>query len=161
MLRISFRRLRKQHPAVKSQLVRLALLALVFAPVLAAPVAQAAVATKPESALVRAVNAARAERGLTPLRASPQLRADARFLARSILNQDSFAVGKLPTGVAENRFWRAGRPDAEAIVRAWLANTNSRQNLFSPEAKRIGIGILVGPFHGNDKVVVAIARFSS
>ena len=146
---------------MKSQLVRLALLALVFAPVLAAPVAQAAVATKPESALIRAVNAARAERGLAPLRASPQLRADARFLARSILDQDSFAVGKLPQGVAENRFWRAGRPDADAIVRAWRANKNARENLFSPGAKRIGIGILVGPFHGNDKVVVAIARFSS
>lgn len=146
---------------MKSQLVRLAFLALVFAPVLAAPVAQAAVATKPESALVRAVNSVRADRGLTPLRASPQLRADARFLARSILNQDSFAVGKLPQGVAENRFWRAGRPDAEAIVRAWLANTNARENILSPGTKRIGIGILVGPFHGNDKVVVAIARFSS
>jgi uncharacterized protein YkwD len=146
---------------VKSHLVRLALLALILAPVLAAPVAQAAVATKPEAALVRAVNAARVERGLSPLLASPQLRADSRFLARTILDQDSFAAGRLPTGVAENRFWRAGRPDAEAIVRAWIANKNARENLFSSSAKRIGVGILVGPFHGNDKVVVAIARFSS
>ncbi len=111
--------------------------------------------------LVVAINAERSARDLPNLRVTAKLRKGARASARLMMRLDTLATPALGKGLSENRFWRSTkRPQAEAVVRAWLLNPSTRENLLSKEIRKVGVGLAFGEFRGNTRSVVVAARFS-
>jgi uncharacterized protein YkwD len=112
--------------------------------------------TRGESALARAINVARIQRGVPPLRLDARLvraaRANsARMLRTGQFSHDDFMrrfrrfrVGGSYFG--ENLAWGTGLLSAREAVQMWLASPGHRENLLSRRFRRIGIAAPVGRF---------------
>ena len=112
-----------------------------------------------EASLLRAINVARADHGLQPVRIGPHLERAARAHTVAMLATQAFTHGSFverlrsfhvsaPT-IAENLAWAAGSDaTAESIVRAWLASPPHRRNLLGRSFTLVGIGDLAGGFQG-------------
>ena len=134
----------------------------VLAAVLLPPAASHAAG--PSQALLRAVNAARVEHGVPPVRADHRLARAARAHSADMVAHHYFAheslSGEHPyervarTGwlqgrerwwVGEDLAWgraRDGRPSA--IVAAWLASPPHRRVMLRPRYRYVGIGVVRG-----------------
>jgi uncharacterized protein YkwD len=129
-----------------------------------------------EDGVIGRINAARRDRGLTPLRPSAPLglaaEAHARAMARlgffahvsrdgssvrdRIQQFDSGAAGR-PVG--EVLLWRAPAPTPEEALAMWLASPSHRAVLLDPQLRLIGIGAITasaapGVFGGLDATIV-------
>jgi len=124
-----------------------------------------------ETALLRAMNGARAQAGLAPLRPDTRLEAAARAHSREMLATNTFAHGAFASrmlrfdirGVmaGENLAWGSGyRGTAQAIVAAWLASPEHRANLLRASFSRVGVGSLDGAFQGAPAARVVTADFA-
>ena len=123
-----------------------------------------AAASPGNPALLRELNAARADHGLAPLRADARLIHAATRHSRDMVAHQYFAHESrsgarfssriAATGfmrrngrwwVGENLAWGRG-PDAapEAIVRAWLQSPSHRRVVLSARYRRVGIGVASG-----------------
>jgi uncharacterized protein YkwD len=112
--------------------------------------------TRSETALVRAINAARIHRGVPALRVDPRLvraaRANsARMLRTGNFSHDDFMRRFRRFGVrgrmfGENLAWGTGVVGAAEAVRMWLASPGHRENLLDRGFHRIGIATPVGRF---------------
>ena len=145
--------------------------AVVLVLVLASAGPATAALTVKEQALLGAVNATRAARGLTVLQADMTLTRAARHQSRVLLDRDvldhgdfaarlrSFgATGRL---LGENLAWASsGAAQARAIVRMWMLSPPHRENLLRPAFRRVGLGAAIGEFAGNDGATVVTADFA-
>ena len=132
-----------------------------------------------ESAVVRAMNQARVEAGLRPLKPSPSLRAAARGHSKAMLEQGFFGHDSADgTAFSErirrhytNRGWRTwsvgeallasqgSSVEPEAIVKAWLDSPPHRAIILSRAWRDAGIGALYTQsapheFGGTETIVV-------
>jgi uncharacterized protein YkwD len=136
----------------------LALLACVAALASAQPAAAAP--TTAERTLLRAVNDARAARGLVRLRFGSTLQRAAHRWAVYLLRNDAFYHGSLSAGTSENLAWLTCRRGwARTIVRMWLQSPGHRANLLDRSARRAGIGVARGSYTRYSCVRMAVARF--
>ena len=128
--------------------------------------ALASVRRDDEASLLRAINIARADHGLAPVRIGPRLERAARAHTESMLAMQAFTHGPFVERlrsfhvtapmIAENLAWATGSDTtAQSIVRAWLASPPHRRNLLEPSFTVVGIGELAGDFQGlaNARVV--------
>ena len=146
------------------------LVVLLVAPTASARTGGIALTTS-ERSLLRAVNDARATRGLVPLRVDAALQRAARSHSRRLialerLDHGDFvgrmrAFGVRGGALAENLAWGSGSyARAAAIVRAWLNSPGHRRNLLGAGFRRIGIGAAVGEFAGTHDARVVTADFA-
>ena len=150
-----------------------------------APVAAPGAATKIErrvaleAAVVRAMNRARAARGLDPLHAAPSLRSAARGHSQAMLANDFFGHDSADGTAFSDRIrryysnagymrWSVGEAlmathsravAAEAIVAAWLESPPHRAIVLSPTWRDAGIGVVYtssapATFGGAEAIVV-------
>jgi len=147
------------------------LLAGIVALLVLAPTAGAASLSSPESALLREMNAVRAQHGLAPLRFDSRLEQAARFHSREMLAGDVFAHGAFHSRMVrfrvqgslagENLAWGIGSyATAHGIVAHWLASPEHRANLLRPSFRRVGVGELTGSFLGYGGARVVTADFA-
>ena len=133
--------------------------------------ANAALLSKRESALLQAVNTARAAHDLRPLRVDRTLVRVARGHSVALLRRDVFTHGAFSTRIrrsgaqgpffGENLAWGTGsRATAARIVRGWLRSPGHRRNLLRPGFRRIGIGAATGNFAGYAGATVVTADFA-
>jgi uncharacterized protein YkwD len=121
-----------------------------------------------ESSLLRAVNAARASRGLVRLRIDYRLESVARAHSVDMLRHRYFAHGAFSvrvnsSGAAGPIFGEDlayGPVSASWVVNAWLASPEHRANLLRPGFRRIGIGAVIGTFEGSAGTLVVTADFA-
>jgi uncharacterized protein YkwD len=145
----------------------LIVLAAVFCTAFAAPVASAQ-PTPAESQLVRAINRARSQHGLAPLRVDPSLERAARAHSRTLLRTGTFGhtdfgvrLMRFGPAIGENLAWGVGtQAAAPVIVQAWLASPPHRNNMLRPGFRRLGIGRAVGTFRGYPNAAVITADFA-
>ena len=157
--------------------------------VLAAPATAATSLTKPERALLQAVNSARTTRGLPPLRVDRTLTRAARshsqvMLVENRLDHGNFAArmrrveasrstshtirrrrtlrgAAKVRALGENLAWGSGSfARARSIVLGWLNSPHHRANLLRPGFTRIGLGAAVGSFAGARSATVVTANFA-
>lgn len=119
------------------------------------PPAGAAALEPPERDMLAAINAARAERGLSELRYEPRLARVAADVARA--SADGVARGDPRFDVAERlaergyaylamrAFVHAGRRDAAAQVAAWLSGDDRRRPLLDRDFVEVGIAHIARP----------------
>jgi uncharacterized protein YkwD len=121
--------------------------------------------------LLKAMNDARAEQGLAPLKTDPTLRKAAgsyshEMLAGGFFDHRNFVARMMRFGVrgpfvGENLAWAA--PDnttADAIVAGWLASPPHRKNLLQPRFRLVGLGFATGSFSGVDGATIVAAEFA-
>jgi uncharacterized protein YkwD len=124
-----------------------------------------------DAELLRAINQARAQQGLAPLRVDPALRQAARAHARTLLRTGAFDHGNFPSrltrfgargpAIGENLAWGTGaQASATGVLAAWLGSPSHRANLLRPGFRRIGIGRVVGTYRGYAGAAVIIADFA-
>jgi uncharacterized protein YkwD len=112
------------------------------------------------SALLRAINSARAAQGLAPLRIEPHLALAARRYSRVLARTSQLTHLAQGQDVGERLAaagWRgqaygedlAVGMTAEQTVAAWLASPMHRQVLLSPAFRRVGLGIAHGSWQGS------------
>jgi uncharacterized protein YkwD len=143
----------------------LAALAVVLA--LAAPAgaaerspARAASPTRLELEVLAAINDARAQNGLRPLRLAPRLESDAQDYAASLMARNLFVHSGAP-GVGEVMAWGTGKAmGPREIVALWMNSPPHRTLLLWKQARRAGVGLAFGRFQGYDGVRLAVARFA-
>ena len=112
------------------------------------------------SALVSAINGARAANGLPPLQVDARLTTAARgqssYLASAgVLDHTGPDGASLSTRLARQGFHAhmvgenlaAGMGPA-ATVSAWLASPGHRMNLLEPQFHRLGVGVVMGSLQG-------------
>ncbi len=127
--------------------------------------------TPAEADLLRAMNQARAEHGVAPLRIDLRLEAAARAKSRAMLRTGTFAHGNFQRRLSsfrarglyfgENLAWGVGtRGSAPGIVQMWLASPSHRANLLRRTYRRVGLGIVVGTFRGYGGTSVVTANFA-
>jgi uncharacterized protein YkwD len=137
----------------------------------AAPAAVAVPTSTTETAVLRAVNAARTAHGLHAVRLDIHLRSAARAHSNEMLRGDYFAHGDVGVRLAafgvttsfagENLAWGTGSMGtAHTIVAEWLASPGHRANLLRPGFVRIGVGVAQGTFHGYAGAVLVTADFA-
>ena len=126
----------------------------------AAPTATAG-PTQAERALLRAVNDARAARGLARVQLAQPLQRRTHRYAVWLLRTNTFAhAGDLRPGTCENLAWATTNiASARRIVRMWLASPGHRANLLWRAARKAGVGVARGPYQGYPDVRVAVLRF--
>jgi uncharacterized protein YkwD len=132
-----------------------------------------------EIAVVKAMNRARAARGLNPLRAAPSLRTAARGHSQAMLEHGFFSHDSADGTAFSERIkryytsrgwvtWSVGEAllasqgsvvDADAIVTAWLESPSHRAIILSPTCRDTAIGAVYASsapdeFGGADAVVV-------
>ncbi|HEY1366230.1 MAG TPA: CAP domain-containing protein [Gaiellaceae bacterium] len=150
------------------RLLAFALIALVLAPAAGAGSARQ---TASERAIVRAINEARAKRGLRPLHLDSALQRAARahareMLAHGSLTHDDFRGRMISFRVAgpvvaEDLAWGIGtRAEPQVMVADWLGSPVHRANLLRPGFTRIGIGAVWGTFRGLHDAIVVTADFA-
>lgn len=133
--------------------------------------ANAALLSKRESALLRAVNVARVAHDLRPLALDRKLTRVAGAYSSSLLRRDVFTHGAFAQRMrrsgahgprfAENLAWGTGRlASAKAVVRSWLRSPGHRANLLRPGFRRIGLGAATGNFTGYRRATVVTADFA-
>jgi len=136
---------------------------------LAAPAA--ARPTPAEASLLQAMNQARAQHGVAPLRIDYRLEAAARAKSRSMLRTGTFAHGNFARRLSsyrargpyfgENLAWGVGsQGSAAGVVQMWLASPSHRANLLRRSFQRVGLGIYVGTFRGYGGTSVVTANFA-
>jgi uncharacterized protein YkwD len=147
------------------------LAAILLAGALAGPAA-AARAQGPsdsEASLLRAINLARAQHGVPPLRVDFRLSRAARGHSADMLRRQYFAHGSV-TGRAlavgargpvfgEDLAWATDLTPGW-VVEHWLASPRHRAVMLRPGFRRIGIGINFGAFGGNGGAGVVTADFA-
>jgi uncharacterized protein YkwD len=135
-----------------------------------APPAQAR-PTPAEAALLHAMNQARAQHGVAPLRVDLRLEAAARAKSRSMLRTGTFAHGDFQRRLSsfrargpyfgENLAWGVGsHGSAAGVVQMWLASPSHRANLLRRNFQRVGLGVVVGTFRGYAGTSVVTANFA-
>ena len=118
-----------------------------------------------------AMNRVRLAHGLRPLVADRRLETVARAHCAWMLRTGRMSHSGFPTRITrshargrvfgENLAWAAGSYESPtAIVNAWLASPEHRQNLLRPGFHRIGLGRYVGEFAGFDHAAVVTADFA-
>jgi uncharacterized protein YkwD len=122
--------------------------------------ASAASPTRAEKVLIRAVNDARAARGVRRLRVGSRLQAGAHRWASYLLARSAFFHGSVGSGVRENIAWLTCRSGwARSIVNMWLNSPAHRDALLDRSAWRVGVGVATGRWSGYRCVRMAVARF--
>lgn len=127
--------------------------------------------TPAEAALLHAMNQARAQHGVAPLRVDLRLEAAARAKSRSMLRTGTFAHGDFQRRLSsfrargpyfgENLAWGVGsHGSAAGVVQMWLASPSHRANLLRRNFQRVGLGVVVGTFRGYAGTSVATANFA-
>ena len=133
--------------------------------------ASAASLSTTETALLQAVNEARAANQVPPLRVDFTLVRAARAHTATMLRIDALTHGSFGSRLdsfgargprfGENLAWATGsRAGAQALVRSWLASPAHRANLLRPGFNRIGIGARAGSFAGYRRATVVTADFA-
>jgi uncharacterized protein YkwD len=123
------------------------------------------------SSFLAAMNEARAAHGLAPFRLDPRLQRAARAHSGDMIRRQYFAHGPLVSRLArfgvrgprvgENLAWGVGSAgDPRAVVRSWLASPPHRANLLRRGFRRVGLGVLAGPFAGQGRALVVTADFA-
>jgi uncharacterized protein YkwD len=141
----------------------------ICASVLAAP--GTASPTRAEASVIGEINRVRAQHGLVGLRIDLRLERAARAKSVTTLRTGVFAHGDVRRRLAsfgargpvvgENLAWGTGsRSTAAGIVQGWLASPSHRANLLRPGFRRIGVGRVVGTFHGYGGAVIVTANFA-
>jgi uncharacterized protein YkwD len=101
--------------------------------------ASAATPTRAEKVLIRAVNHARAARGIRRLHLGSTIQAGAHGWARYLLARDAFFHGSLRAGTRENIAWLTCRSGwARTIVRMWLNSPVHRDAMLDRSARWSG-----------------------
>jgi uncharacterized protein YkwD len=123
-----------------------------------------------DSALVVAMNAARAAHGLPALRFDVRLTRAARFHSMDMLRRHYFAHGNFGARMwqfrcrgrlfAENLDWGSGIVSANEAVADWLASPVHRENLLDPTLRRVGVATPVGAFGGYSRSTMITADFA-
>ena len=127
--------------------------------------------TRAELALLHAMNEARQDQGLAPLRIDARLQRTACGHSSAMLRTDTFAHGAFATRirragvraprVGENLAWAVGPlAEAHAVVNAWLASPEHRANLLRPGYRTVGVGARKGTFEGHAGAVVVTTDFA-
>jgi uncharacterized protein YkwD len=127
--------------------------------------------TQAESSLLSAMNSARADHGLQPLRADGRLERAARGHSSYMLRTGTFAhgafarrirrVGVRAPRIGENLAWSSGSlTAARAIVSMWLASPEHRANLLHPGYRFVGVGALRGAFAGQSNALMVTTDFA-
>ncbi|MDQ3673498.1 MAG: CAP domain-containing protein [Gemmatimonadota bacterium] len=110
-----------------------------------------------ESHILTLVNAERKRRGISELAWNPRLDQAAKLHARNMATYRKMAhvipESKTPTlthraqyvaypysMIAENI--ALGHPDAESVVRDWMASPGHRRNILNPQVSEIGTGVV-------------------
>jgi uncharacterized protein YkwD len=129
-----------------------------------------ATSTTRDSALIVAVNSARALHLLPKLRLDLRLARAARFHSRDMLLRDYFGHGDLLGRMlqfhvrgrvfAENLAWGSGIMSANATVASWLASPPHRTVLLDPKVRRIGVATPLGAFASFSRATVITADFA-
>lgn len=133
--------------------------------------ANAALVSKRESNLLRAVNKVRVAHDLRPLRLDRTLARVAQRHSTALLRRDVFTHGAFATRMrrsgargpffGENLAWGTGsRARAATVVRSWLRSPGHRRNLLRPGFRRIGIGSVTGTFAGYRGATMVTADFA-
>ena len=127
--------------------------------------------TPAEAALLQAMNQARAQHGVAPLRIDRRLEAAARAKSRTMLRTGTFAHGNFQRRLSsyrargpyfgENLAWGVGvHGSAAGVVAMWLTSPSHRANLLRRSFQRVGLGIVVGTFRGYGGTSVVTANFA-
>lgn len=127
--------------------------------------------TPAEDSLLGAMNQARAQHGVAPLRIDLRLEAGARAKSRSMLRTGTFAHGDFQRRLTsfrargpyfgENLAWGVGgRATAAGVVQMWLASPSHRANLLRRSFQRVGLGRVVGTFGGYVGAAIVTANFA-
>lgn len=127
--------------------------------------------TPAEASLLQAMNEARAQHGVAPLRIDYRLEAAARAKSRAMLRTGTFDHGNFQRRLTsyrargpyfgENLAWGVGSWGSTAgIVQMWLTSPSHRANLLRRSFQRVGLGVLVGTFQGYGGTTVATANFA-
>ena len=143
----------------------------VFFALLLGPTASADSLSPTETALVQAVNEARAANQVPPLRVDFTLVRAARahtatMLQTDVLSHGSFGArldsfGARGPRFGENLAWGTGsKGRARALVRGWLASPGHRANLLRRGFKRVGVGARACSFAGYNGATVVTADFA-
>lgn len=150
------------------------------AAVAAAPEAKPTQLTTLEQSIRREINVVRAQYGLRPLAASPELTEAAEFYTRKMLRQGFFDHNS-PSGVTfaqrirsryspdgyarwavgENLLSSPSKIDAKRAVELWMASPEHRDNMLSPTFRQMGIAAVhqksaPGVFGGNEALVITL-----
>jgi uncharacterized protein YkwD len=157
----------------KMRLVASVTLVLGLAGILAAPAAAGPRHDAMERAIVDAVNAERADNGLSGLQTSKGLARAADYHSWEMLDADYFDHASRDGGPFDERVRRfadhralgetlawASSCDAERVVRIWMDSPPHRDILLSGDYRRIGVGKRVGDL-GSDRACVVTADFGS
>ena len=145
--------------------------ALVAVSLVFAGTAQTASLTRPETALLRAMNAARVAHGLRPLQLDVRLERAARGHSRTMLRTQSFSHGAFTArirregvrapAVGENLAWGSGALSrAQVIVNMWLTSPSHRANLLRPGFRTVGVGAVRGTFQGYSGALLVTTDFA-
>jgi uncharacterized protein YkwD len=120
----------------------------------------------PASRMVDAMNEARADHGLAPLRAAPRLAHTAKGYARQLIRSDSFghgssylARGFRRTGeilALRNGFSRRPAP----TLRMWLHSPGHAALILDPGFRFVGVGPARGRF-GSARTTIWVAHFGA
>jgi uncharacterized protein YkwD len=122
--------------------------------------AAAGTPTRAEKTLIRAINDARAARGLRRLTIGSIIQSASHRWAWHLLTRDAFYHGTVGDGVRENIAWLTCRRGwARTIVRMWLNSYAHRIALLDRSARRLGVGVATGRWNGWSCVRMAVARF--
>jgi uncharacterized protein YkwD len=122
--------------------------------------AAAATPTRAERTLIRAINDARAARGVRRLSVGGTLQTYAHRWAYYLLRRNAFYHGSFGSDVRENIAWLTCRRGwARTIVRMWLNSSAHRSALLDRTARRVGVGVATGRWNGWSCVRMAVARF--
>ncbi len=128
-------------------------------------------ATPAEASLLQAINQARTQHGVAPLRIDLRLEAAARAKSQSMLRTGTFTHGNFPRRLSsfrargpyfgENLAWGVGsHGSAAGVVQMWLASASHRANLLRRNFQRVGLGVVVGTFRGYSGTSVVTANFA-
>jgi uncharacterized protein YkwD len=127
--------------------------------------------TPAEASLLQAMNQARAQHGVRPLRIDLRLEAAARAKSRFMLRTGTFAHGNFQRRLSsyrargpyfgENLAWGVGASGSAAgVVQMWLASPSHRANLLRRNFQRVGLGVVVGTFRGYGGTSIVTANFA-
>lgn len=129
-----------------------------------------------ERHVLAGINNERVSRGLRALLSDPLLVLVARRHSQWMLDHSYFWHDQPPYSFshrmhlwvgdrarfAENIAWGTGNyGTAVYLVREWMASTYHRQNILTPSLRRVGVGIIVGTFDGNQGATMATTDFST
>ena len=128
-----------------------------------------------EQKVLKLLNTIRSQHGLQPLRFSSRLRSAAREHSGEMIQGDYFEHDS-PTEkfdarirrhidaslVGENIAWGTGKYGTpQGIVNLWMHSAPHRRIILMGKLRRIGLGVAVGPFQGEQSASVATADFAS